>query len=636
VRVCFDADKSVVLFVPEGPAEHKKLAKFPGFTKISIYSSAPKSIPVVHNLLARLKKQFKAALKVDADVQTWVDQPWKLAAIPSGFKFHTTPKNYQEIALRFLYSSGSAGILLDPGMGKSKVVLDYIFLMGFKKVVIVCPKALLFVWEDEILIHRPELTSYTVQSTEWNKEVLGINSSQVTIINYTKAVTFKHQLKAYGFEFIHLDEFLIKDPSTARTQALTEIGRVIPHRCGGSGTLVNNSPLEIFAPIRFLQPSLVGWSFPTFMERYAVRYQKKDASGERSGPKFVVDFRDGEESKSILDSCCIVMTKDVWLPSLPKKVFHDVFVQMVPAQKEMYECLRSNLIAEIPAEMIESSVAKAQQPSFPRSQYVEVDNALVMLSKLYQISNGFLYDNGPNDDSAQEFADLFGEEAPTVPRLPDEVALKRTRKAAKASERRVLRFPSPPKAAALQSLLEGPLKSKRSIVWFNMSAELEIILEVVEKLGIKHLVIKGGEKHIGEKVRTFNRDNTYGLMICQAKSVNYGITVLGHKSGSRDNTPSVDLESVDPEDLVPELDTQVYTEVFFSLNFSLEVYLQQQDRIHRLGQDQTCEYYRLFCNTPVERKIREAIESKMGIRREMLVDIAKDLAALGVDERPGQ
>ncbi|EJD67193.1 hypothetical protein BB65665_12657, partial [Bacillus sp. 916] len=72
-------------------------------------------------------------------------------------------------------------------------------------------------------------------------EYEGIKNSQVTIINYNKAVTFREELKGMGFEFIHLDEFLIKDPSTDRTKEITQLGYAIPHRCGGSGTLINNS-----------------------------------------------------------------------------------------------------------------------------------------------------------------------------------------------------------------------------------------------------------------------------------------------------------------------------------------------------------------------------------------------------------
>ena len=104
--------------------------------------------------------------------------------------------------------------------------------------------------------------------------------------------------------------------------------------------------------------------------------------------------------------------------------------------------------------------------------------------------------------------------------------------------------------------------------------------------------------------------------MCQAKSVNYGITVLG--------TNEEKLETSDYE-VAPGITPEVFTEIFYSLNFSLEVYLQQQDRIHRLGQEHECEYYRLITDSPIEKRIVGAIEDKLELKYEMLVDVAKSL-----------
>ena len=579
MRIAFDNNKTCVLFVHSDLTELKKLVKFPGFVKTGPYSSCPLVLPVAHNLVERIKTEFKI-VSVDADVQAWLDNEWELAKLPEGFVYHTKPLPFQDIALRFLHTLGSAGLLLDPGMGKSKVVLDYIVLRGFGKVVIVCPKALLFVWEDEIATHRPELGYYTVQSTDWEAEKAGVESARVVIINYTKAVTFKHQLKAIGFDFLHIDEFLIKDHKTTRTEALTEIGRTVKFRCGGSGTLVNNSVLDIFSPIRYLQPSLVGWSFYNFMNKYAVIKKVKQGAGERD---VVVAYRKQDEARSILDSCCIVMSKEEWL-NLPEKHFHDVYVDMTPLQKDTYDTLRSNFICEVPGD----------------GRTIEVDNPLVMMSKLYQVSNGFLYIN----DEEEDF-DFLAENAGVAPK--------------KAKPRETYFFPDTAKPGALKELT-SELGQKRGIIWFNLSAELVLIEKALAETGQTWSVIKGGEKKTGEKVRQFNQDPSIRWLVCQAKSVNYGITVLGSKKGAEG------LEGVDPGLVLASFDSKVHTQIFYSLNFSLEVYLQQQDRIHRIGQTEPCDYYRLFTNTSIERKLKEAMDTKMDIRREMLVDIAGRLS----------
>lgn len=583
MKVCFTQDHQHVAFVHESGEEYVALKKFPGFQKLGMYESAPATLPIVYSLLARLqalagKGSAIKTLNVDPAVREWVNQPFKLKPLPSDFYYHTTPKDFQDIALRYLYTLGSAGLLLDPGMGKSKVVLDYIFLMKFKKVCVVAPMALLFVWEDEIRTHRPELTKYVVRTTDPEVEQVGVDGAQVVIINYTKATMMKSWLEKQGFEFLHLDEFLIKDPATARSQSLTALSKSIPYRCGGSGTLVNNTPLDMFSPVKFLQPALVGWSFTTFKDRYSIE------KGSKSDPKrkVIVGYRDLPEIRSLLESCCIVMTKAQWL-KLPEKVFKDIVVQMAPDQKAAYNDLLSNKRLDV------------------AGYEVLADNPLVAMSKLDQISNGFIY---LNEEKPADVAEEL---------LASEKAARRKPKKRIGT----FFFEDQPKIEALRTLLTETLPgSRRAIIWFNLSGEAELIKTLLDELGHSYLTIQGGEKDIGGKVHRFNRDQSVRWLLCQAKSVNYGITVMGAKAET--------LEE-DGVEILPSIDTRIYTEIFYSISFSSEVYQQQQDRVHRLGQEHVCEYYRIFVNSSVEKRKRQAIEDKLELRADMLVDVAHTL-----------
>jgi SNF2 family DNA or RNA helicase len=584
MQIVFSPDKTSLIFKHESPTEYKAIQKFPAFVKdssLGIYHAVPTILPVAYNVVIRCRKTFKK-VQITQEVQDWLDKPFRLKEIPASFKFFTEPKDFQHLALRFLYTLGSAGLLLDPGMGKSKVVVDYIALKQFERVVIVCPAALLFVWEDEFVKHRPDVSYYTIKSTDWDAEKAGVLSNTVTIINYNKAVILKHRLKEVGYQFIHVDEFLIKDPSTSRTQAITEISKGIPHRCGGSGTLINNTPLDGFAPMRYLQPALVGWNFRHFMDKYAVMKDSTRNMPSGESRKVVVAYRGQDEIRSMLESCSIVMTKDKWL-KLPEKKFEDVYVQMAPDQKEAYYQLMKNYYLNLDG------------------KEMMVDNPLVMLSKLYQISQGFLYFNKESELEVQ--SELLATE-------------EKRKKKPKVSDREVHFFQDQPKVEALRELLTGKLLNTKCIIWFNLGAELTFIESLLKKLGNKYLVIKGGEKDIGGKVRTFNKSTDIPWLVCQSKSVNYGITVLGSKKE--------DLEAEGLE-VLPDLDPSVCNEVFFSMSFSLEIYLQQQDRIHRLGQEHVCTYYRIFANNPVERKIREAISTKMAIKEDMLRDVAESI-----------
>ena len=69
------------------------------------------------------------------------------------------------------------------------------------------------------------------------------------------------------------------------------------------------------------------------------------------------------------------------------------------------------------------------------------------------------------------------------------------------------------------------------------------------------------------------------------------------------------------------LSPAICVEVFYSLTFSLEIFLQQQDRIHRIGQTKDCRYYLLVTNSPVEQGLIDKLKMKQELRDFVLEDI---------------
>jgi SNF2 family DNA or RNA helicase len=571
MKLILEKSKKRISAITLDPNEIKKLKDFPGLFRDGPLFFMPMEPRISYNLVNRLKAKFPK-IKIDPEVEEAINVPFRLRELPLEFQFHTEPKDFQRIALRYAYSVRNCGLLLEPGMGKTKTVLDYIVLMGFKRSLIVCPKPLLFVWEDERKAHRPDKSMYLVQSTDWEKEKDKIAAADIVVVNYNKAITLEVELADLGFDFIGLDEALIKSPSSNRTKALTWLRRKIPHRMLMSGTLVNNSPMDVFAPVRFLEPSLVGESYFNFEQEYTIQAGKK-IDGKYVGQRFVVGYRKVPEVKSILESVSIVMTKDEWL-KLPPKKFIDIWVQPSEHQRSFSLALSSNYIANM------------------WDKVIEVDNPLTVLCKLIQVANGFVYlTKTSGDEELDDSTDL--EEYP----------------------RETLYFTEQPKLMKLIELLQGDLKDRRVMVWYNMTAEGDYIQTLLEHNKITYLRIKGGEKNVGDKVRAFNNDNHYRVLLCQAKTVNYGITVLG-RDGEEEEVDTYNSAYVE---------SKVYTQIFYSLNFSLEVYLQQQDRIHRLGQEHECEYYRIFCNLDAERRVKERIDEKMSVRGQILEDVIHSL-----------
>lgn len=766
------ADNQLVLFQPEDLAERKKLDAFPGLSRQGLQFFCPNKQHIVYNLYTRLCRKFKN-IKYTSAVKEMIDGDLVIRDIPEWFKFHTEPLRHQLIALRFGYTFGSFLNLSEPGLGKTKVTLDYIWLLRAQKSLIVCPKSLRFVWEEEAIKHRPELKVYVVKTTDWELEKPAIDVADVVVINYDKAVTLEEALKGLKFDFVAVDEGLIKNPSTERTKALTRLSKGIKHRCVMSGTLVNNSPLDVFAPLRFIEPSLVGESFSKFRDEYALVSKKN---------RFItVGYRNVPEVKEMLASCGVIMTKKEWLTSLPPKQFIHKYVQMGDVQRDYYQKLGSNYILQIPEVDAE----------------IEVDNPLSVLIKLNQISNGFIYykdndeetvndlygtegrkgskglrktfyfeeqpkiqallklidsdefnqvpevrqveagngtsgrksdtessvsgtgqsdtrtdagrrsqvhrrDNGSDDgtDSSggtqavrSDMGDTSGHEdtqrqhgpghvtgdatGGDSPDAPGGYGSERTSgdgdTRSGCSQRSIGRASSTDKTSRVHNDTDGPGSNvhdstskicdqhhlegrlerdyqqgstsgdesiqsipspqlsepdrwsnvrqscqngeyhRRAIIWFNLDAERDILERNLTASGVSFLVIAGGCKDVGGTVRRFNSDPTIRFLLCQAKTINYGVTIMG--------TKEEDLA----DDVFPEFDPQVSDEIFYSLNFSLEVFLQQQDRIHRIGQTRACRYWIILTNSKIERRIADRLEEKMICNKEILVDIMNSL-----------
>ena len=261
----------------------------------------------------------------------------------------------------------------------------------------------------------------------------------------------------------------------------------------------------------------------------------------------------------------------------------DLIVDCVASdeQKRVFGELQSNYVAHF------------------KDRNVEVPSALVLAAKQCQVANGFIY--------YTESPDLLGEE---LGFFGEGQFRGEKRKKAPPGKREILYFDEQPKILRIMEYLTGQLSSRRLMIWYNLQAERVLMEEALTEAGINFLTIAGGEKDTFGKVRLFNHNIEYTVLLCQAKAVNYGVTVLGH----------LDDSEVDEGQVFLNVDSQVYTQIFMSLNFSLEVFLQQQDRIHRIGQVRACEYFVFLSDFDVERYVYQVLGEKEDVKDSMMVD----------------
>lgn len=542
---------------PETTADITFLQKYPGFLK----GEAPATPWVIKSLAERLvarKVKFRYTSEVKERLFAKVKKE-----LPEEFYYFSTPLPFQDLALRQGAAMDNVGFLLDPGLGKSKLFLDWAFLKKAKKVVLVCPSPLVVNWFDEIAKHRPEFKPFHISSMLVNQELEKAGDANFLLCSYTIATQGAGFLAHWGADCLGLDEALIKNPDSQRTQALTHLSQCegVKYRALLSGTLVNNHEGEVFAPVNFLEPALFGNSKYKFQQEY-YNYSRGDI-------KFPIGVKPQmrEELRSVLRSVSIVMRKEEYLSSLPEKEIHYLEVKLDSTQQ--------GLVSQIIQEK--------------RLAGMILTSPLVQLGKLIQVENYFYYE-ATNEDEDPSLEELFlqgpGEGNRKKRRVLETVTLGVPRQA--------------PKSKRLGELA-AELGQRRGIIWYNFSAEKAMITAALTD---EYLLVDGNTKNPGEVVKEFNRNPNVRWLVAQSRVLNYGVTVLGRERDEDSSefyfNPEVDLE------------------IFMSLSFSYEIFVQQQDRIHRIGQKRKCDYYILLSDGPGEKRVRVSMERKMDVRAFML------------------
>jgi non-specific serine/threonine protein kinase len=157
------------------------------------------------------------------------------------------------------------GILADDmGLGKTVQVIS--LLLKLKELnqlnqpaLIVMPLTLIFNWKEEIQKFSPSLNVmiYWGSRAERQKQVKGISKYDVILCSYGIALQDQHSLMEETYSYLILDESQkIKNPDTKTYRAVNRLKA--SHKLALTGTPVENSMVDLWAQLNFLNPGLLG------------------------------------------------------------------------------------------------------------------------------------------------------------------------------------------------------------------------------------------------------------------------------------------------------------------------------------------------------------------------------------------
>lgn len=292
----------------------------------------------------------------------------------------------QREAVEFCLQRPAAMLDMEMGTGKTRVAIEVIKARGdVRRVLVVCPKAVIPVWGNEIVKYRDPGTPWCIVSR--GSETVSKFASMVEktvstdpgkfmdviVVNYDSVwrrplgdILYK-VAKDGALDMVVLDEsHRAKSAGSKVSKYLAMLGKEVPYRLCLSGTPMANSPLDVYGQYRFLDPTIFGTRHDSFLQRYAVL----------GGPerRFVVGYKNQQDLmgrfQSVAYTCSIDDVRDrIKLPDhLPD---HVVPVRLPARDVRTLRQLAREFVAEC------------------GGGFVTASNVLVRILRMQQIASGF-------------------------------------------------------------------------------------------------------------------------------------------------------------------------------------------------------------------------------------------------------
>lgn len=540
----------------------------------------PAFYPVHTRVLSDLKA-IMPELVYSEDVQKHIEVISQEVELPDDFSFITAPFQHQREGLLHIYRNYRAGLFYDPGLGKTKVVVDLYRLLQ-QPMLIFCPRIMLHDWVAEFKKHG-NIDNVIVLDGTKKAKLKSIKAAQdnvpaATIVTYSTARLYQESIIQIPYDIVVADEsHQMKTPFSKRTQAAQALAARAYRRILLSGTPSLGSPFDLYGQLRFLGKYFCSEDWWAFKKKFGVFPEWELKEGR---PRMLLGFKNTDLMRDRVLYVCTRKTKDECL-DLPERQILDVVFDLAPKQKKAY----NNLISErcdpkgfgyltmMEEEELNHTAGPVLEP------HLIVTEEVVLFGKLDQVSSGFLYKTRKNPRYCDGCQHVQACTQNNVRPYTTECEVTK-----KPPPRTTDYIGTNAREAHLKELLTTLLEddTHKVIVWANLIEELDQIQKTVEAAGYEYVRVAGGvdAQALQERKKRFNTDATCRVYIGQVQT---GIGVT--------------------------LNAANYT-IYYSLPWSLEHYLQSIDRNYRIGQERKVTVYRLLARHTLDVTKAAALDQK--------------------------
>lgn len=281
------------------------------------------------------------------------------------------PLEHQKKAAALAYAKDAYFLSMEQGTMKTKVAIDvacaHRLHQRIEVCVVICPNCVTRTWEDELAKHCP-LPYKVVRGSSAFKGIdvptESIGFIVVAVESFSQGKTAERMLewaRSHDYMVVVDESHWIKTHNSARTEAVTELGKHAKIRVCMTGTPVTRNLIDLYAQYEFLDTNIIGvGDFYAFRNRYAIMGGFKN--------KKIVGYDNVDELMGFLQPHTFSITKDQCL-DLPPKVYTRRYVDLSKAHRLQYEQLRKNALEPF-----------------------ELPNVLVKMLRCRQLVGGFLPD----------------------------------------------------------------------------------------------------------------------------------------------------------------------------------------------------------------------------------------------------
>lgn len=285
----------------------------------------------------------------------------------SGNTLRVKPYIYQRKASRLAIQAGRFGLWMEQGTGKTLVALRVIAYYWknnlIDSVLILGPKAVLSVWEDEI----SKFLAIPYVINEKSKSHL-----QITLLNYEKLKNFRKKKARPRFDMVIADEsHRIKNRNSIQSRVSAKFSEAAKYALALSGTPRGNEDLDFYAQYRFIDPAIFG-SWKDFDTEY-LKPCGYMGHKRKFKPMKIKKFQSLVQENSFR----ITKAECLDLPPITETVVHTELKNRKPYDK-----------------MVKDLMIKFKHDDDIIT--IEAQLAVTLLSKLQQLASGFIYDEDHN------------------------------------------------------------------------------------------------------------------------------------------------------------------------------------------------------------------------------------------------